>query len=83
GLINPARFVPMLGMYGLAEAVNLLGKKEGIAARSGKAAAANVVGYRISAQLAEVVANTPVKYGCQKLAMLHAQSGISSHIGHT
>ncbi|KDY51929.1 hypothetical protein AC49_5638 [Escherichia coli 2-460-02_S3_C3] len=59
GLINPERFVPMFGMYGLAEAVNLLCEKEGIAARYGKEAAANEVGYRISAQLAEFVANTP------------------------
>ncbi len=66
GLINPERFVPMFGMYGLAEAVNLLCEKEGIAARYGKEAAANEVGYRISAQLAEFVANTPVKYGWQK-----------------
>lgn len=65
GLINPERFVPMFGMYGLAEAVNLLCEKEGIAARYGKEAAANEVGYRISAQLAEFVANTPVKYGWQ------------------
>ncbi len=36
GLINPERFVPMFGMYGLAEAVNLLCEKEGIAARYGK-----------------------------------------------
>ncbi|MCG3978833.1 DUF3029 family protein, partial [Escherichia coli] len=83
GLINPERFVPMFGMYGLAEAVNLLCEKEGIAARYGKEAAANEVGYRISAQLAEFVANTPVKYGWQKRAMLHAQSGISSDIGTT
>lgn len=73
----------MFGMYGLAEAVNLLCEKEGIAARYGKEAAANEVGYRISAQLAEFVANTPVKYGWQKRAMLHAQSGISSDIGTT
>lgn len=83
GLINPERFVPMFGMYGLAEAVNLLCEKEGIAARYGKEATANEVGYRISAQLAEFVANTPVKYGWQKRAMLHAQSGISSDIGTT
>ncbi|STI83358.1 glycine radical enzyme, YjjI family [Escherichia coli] len=36
GLINPERFVPMFGMYGLAEAVNLLCEKEGIAARTVK-----------------------------------------------
>ncbi|MCL7080188.1 DUF3029 family protein, partial [Escherichia coli] len=39
GLINPERFVPMFGMYGLAEAVKLLCKKEGFAARYGKEAA--------------------------------------------
>lgn len=55
----------MFGMYGLAEAVNLLCEKDGIAARYGKEAAANEVGYRISAQLAEFVANIPVKYGWQ------------------
>ncbi|XPE52023.1 glycyl radical enzyme domain-containing protein [Shigella flexneri] len=40
------------------------------------------MGHRISAQLAEFVANTPVD-GWQKCAMLHAQSGISSDIGTT
>lgn len=44
---------------GWREAVNLLCEKEGIVARYGKEAAANEVGYRISAQLAEFVANTP------------------------
>ena len=56
----------MFGMYGLAEAVNLLCEKEGIAARYGKEAAANEVGYRISAQLAEFVRQYPVKYGMAK-----------------
>ncbi len=64
----------MFGMYGLAEAVNLLCEKEGIAARYGKEAAANEVGYRISAQLA-VCRQYPVKYGWQKRAMLHALVG--------
>ncbi|XPE68122.1 glycyl radical enzyme domain-containing protein [Shigella boydii] len=41
------------------------------------------MGYRISAQLAEFVANTPATDGLQKRAMLHAQSGISSDIGTT
>ena len=36
GLINPERFVPMFGMCGLLEAVNLLCEKKGVAARYGK-----------------------------------------------
>ncbi|HBU8852740.1 YjjI family glycine radical enzyme [Citrobacter sp. Cs237] len=83
GLIDPQRFVPMFGMYGLAEAVNLLCEKAGMRARYGKAEAANELGYRISAQLAEFVENTPVKYGWKQRAMLHAQSGISSDVGTT
>ncbi|MDU7720152.1 MAG: YjjI family glycine radical enzyme [Citrobacter sp.] len=83
GLIDPERFVPMFGMYGLAEAVNLLCDKAGQNARYGKDEFANQLGYRISAQLAEFVESTPVKYGWKQRAMLHAQSGISSDIGTT
>ena len=83
GLIDPERFVPMFGMYGLAEAVNLLCDKAGQNARYGKDEVANQLGYRISAQLAEFVESTPVKFGWKQRAMLHAQSGISSDIGTT
>ncbi|MCD4621923.1 DUF3029 family protein, partial [Proteus mirabilis] len=55
GLIDPQRFVPMFGMYGLAEAVNLLCEKAGMNARYGKDETANDLGYRISAQLADFV----------------------------
>ena len=78
GLISADRFVPMFGMYGLAEAVNMLCEKAGLAARYGKDEQANALGYRISEQLASFVANTPVKHGWRQRAMLHAQSGISS-----
>jgi len=78
GLISADRFVPMFGMYGLAEAVNTLCEKAGIAGRYGNDEQANVLGYRISEQLASFVANTPVKHGWRQRAMLHAQSGISS-----
>ena len=78
GLISADRFVPMFGMYGLAEAVNTLCEKAGLAARYGKDEQANALGYRISEQLASFVANTPVKHGWRQRAMLHAQSGISS-----
>jgi YjjI family glycine radical enzyme len=83
GLIDPQRFAPMFGIYALAEAVNLLCEKEGLTGRYGKDDVANALGYRISAQLAAFVENTPVKYGWQQRALLHAQSGISSDVGTT
>lgn len=83
GLIDPARFVPMFGMYGLAEAVNALCEKAGIAGRYGKDEQANALGYRISEQLAAFVESTPVKHGWKQRALLHAQSGISSDVGTT
>ncbi len=83
GLIDADRFVPMFGMYGLAEAVNVLCEKAGIAGRYGKDEQANALGYRISEQLAAFVENTPVKHGWKHRAMLHAQSGISSDSGTT
>ena len=78
GLIDPNRFAPMFGMYGLAEAVNILCERAGLSVRYGKDAQANALGYRISEQLATFVANAPVKHGWNNRAMLHAQSGISS-----
>lgn len=75
GLIDPARFVPMFGVYGLAEAVNHLSAAQ---KRYGQDPAANQLSYRISKQLADFVAATPVKYGWHHRALLHAQSGISS-----
>lgn len=83
GLIDADRFVPMFGMYGMAEAVNTLCEKAGIDGRYGKSEQANALGYRISEQLAAFVENTPVKYGWKQRAMLHAQSGISSDVGTT
>ncbi|MEE9682100.1 YjjI family glycine radical enzyme [Lelliottia amnigena] len=83
GLIDADRFVPMFGMYGLAEAVNVLSEKSGHPGRYGKDEQANALGYRISEQLAHFVENTPVKHGWKQRAMLHAQSGISSDSGTT
>ncbi|SFT97684.1 glycine radical enzyme, YjjI family [Kosakonia arachidis] len=83
GLIAADRFAPMFGMYGLAEAVNILCDKANIAGRYGKDEQANALGYRISEQLAAFVENTPVKHGWKQRALLHAQSGISSDIGTT
>ena len=77
GLIVEDRFAPMFGIYGMAEAVNLLLEKEGNNARYGHDDAANQLSYRISEKLATIVENTPVKYGYQHSALLHAQGGIS------
>ncbi|MRS15315.1 YjjI family glycine radical enzyme [Enterobacteriaceae bacterium RIT691] len=83
GLIDPQRFTPMFGIYALAEAVNLLCDKTDNPARYGENEEANALGWRISAWLAEFVENTPVKYGWNQRALLHAQSGISSDSGTT
>jgi len=83
GLIAADRFAPMFGIYGLAEAVNILCEKTNITGCYGKDEQANALGYRISEQLAEFVENTPVKHGWKQRALLHAQSGISSDIGTT
>ncbi len=83
GLIDAGRFVPMFGIYGLAEAVTILCEKAGIQGRYGKDEQPNALGYRISAWLAAFVENTPVRHGWKKRAMLHAQSGISSDSGTT
>lgn len=78
GLIDPQRFAPMFGVYGLAEAVNALQDMAGRPGRYGQDAEANQLGYRISRQLADFVAAAPVKHGWRGRALLHAQSGISS-----
>ncbi|MEL7458206.1 MAG: YjjI family glycine radical enzyme [Pseudomonadota bacterium] len=77
GLIEESRFAPMYGIYGMAEAVNVLLEKEGNASRYGQDAVTNELGHNISAKLAELVENTPVKFGLEGKALLHAQGGIS------
>ncbi|MGR2701627.1 YjjI family glycine radical enzyme [Vibrio campbellii] len=77
GLIEESRFAPMYGIYGMAEAVNVLLEKEGNASCYGQDAVANELGHKISAKLAELVENTPVKFGLEGKALLHAQGGIS------
>ncbi|MEZ9243763.1 YjjI family glycine radical enzyme [Vibrio lentus] len=77
GLIEEDRFAPMFGIYGMAEAVNILMEKEGKAGRYGHDEQANQLGHRISEKLAEIVENSGVKYGLEGKALLHAQGGIS------
>ncbi|WP_162046260.1 YjjI family glycine radical enzyme [Vibrio taketomensis] len=77
GLIDEARFAPMFGIYGMAEAVNVLLAKEGKQAQYGHAVEANELGHAISAKLAEIVESSEVKYGLEGRSLLHAQGGIN------
>ncbi|ABV34881.1 conserved hypothetical protein [Shewanella sediminis HAW-EB3] len=87
-LIEEQRFAPMFGIYGMAEAVNiLLGNPELCETASekpskhyGHSKAANELGHRISAALDSIVKSTPVTYGYHGRALLHSQGGISLDI---
>ncbi|CZF81710.1 YjjI family glycine radical enzyme [Grimontia marina] len=77
GLIEEGRFAPMFGIYGMAEAVNILMEKDGQSLKYGHDIAANELGHAISGKLAEIVEASPVKYGLNGKAVLHSQGGIS------
>lgn len=83
GLIKPERFAPMFGIFGMAEAVNILMAKEGMNATYSPDSQVLKLAYQISAQLDDYVTTTPVTYGVNHRAMLHAQSGISTDIDTT
>ncbi len=78
GLVSLDRFSAMFGIYGLAEAVDLLIAYEGGTARYGHDAEAAEVSYRIVERVAELVAARPVPYceGGAGRCYLHSQSGI-------
>ncbi|MFN8195747.1 MAG: YjjI family glycine radical enzyme [Nocardioidaceae bacterium] len=78
GLVDIDRFSAMFGIFGLAEAVNLLMDHEGVDARYGHDDPANQAGYRIVERVAELVAQRPQPYcaGGSGRAYLHSQSGI-------
>ena len=83
GLIEEARFVPMFGIYGMAEAVNILMDKENLPGRYGHDEEANQLGYRISAQLSEYVTTTPQAHAWGGHALLHSQGGLSIDVAVT
>jgi YjjI family glycine radical enzyme len=80
GLIYEDRFTPMFGIYGMAEAVNILMQKQGVTALYGHDEKANKLGHSISKLLSEIVKSVPVKYGYNGRALLHAQGGINYDI---
>ncbi len=73
----------MFGIYGMAEAVNLLMAQEERQGRYGRDDDANQLGHKISQALAEIVESGEVKYGLNGKALLHAQGGISLDEGVT
>lgn len=82
GLISPDRFTAMFGVHGVAEAVELLLRREGSDARYGRDGAADELAHRLVARLAELVAAQPMPH-CEASggrALLHAQSGIDSDL---
>jgi len=82
-LIFEGRFTPMFGIFGMAEAVNILAKKESKISRYGHDQWANDLGVRISARLSEIVKSTPTTHAMGHRALLHSQGGISSDDGVT
>ncbi|MEP7115874.1 MAG: glycyl radical enzyme domain-containing protein, partial [Ilumatobacteraceae bacterium] len=71
-------FSAMFGIFGLAEAVNLLVVYEGGTGRYGHDADADALSYRITQRVADLVAARPMPYceGGAGRCYLHSQSGI-------
>jgi YjjI family glycine radical enzyme len=86
GLISLDAFSAMFGIFGLAEAVDLLRERDGgTDAHYGKDKAANELSYRIVERVAALVASRPMPYceGNGGRCFLHSQSGIDLDQGVT
>jgi YjjI family glycine radical enzyme len=85
GLLSLDRFAAMFGIFGLAEAVNVLMEREGLDGTYGHSEAADDLGYRITSAIAAWVADRPMPYcaGNDGRAFLHSQSGIDLDLGVT
>ena len=72
------KFSAMFGIYGLAEAVNILMERAGEAGTYGHGAVADDLGYKITSKVAELVAQIEMPYceGNGGRAFMHSQSGI-------
>jgi len=91
GLVDPARFTALFGVYGVAEAVEELLARDGVTARDGSPArygrdqAAADVAQALVGRLAELVGRTPVPH-CDATgghALLQADSGVGTDVGAT
>ncbi len=85
GLIDLSRFSAMFGVFGLAEAVELLLEADGRPGAWGHDAHANELGERIVREVAALVADRPMPWceGGGGRCFLHSQSGIDSDVGVT
>jgi YjjI family glycine radical enzyme len=85
GLISLDKFSAMFGIFGLAEAVNTLMKRDGNEGTYGHSSSADVLSYQITSTIAELVATTKLPHckGNGGYAFLHSQSGIDLDIGIT
>ena len=85
GLIDLQNFGAMFGIFGLAEAVNLLMEREGKEGRYGHDDAADDLAFRITSSIAQLVAEQPLPYceGNNGRAFMHSQSGIDLDLGVT
>ena len=82
GLIQLDRFSAMYGIYGLAEAVDILMEGADKQGRYGHDDEANELSYEITRKVADLVASRPMPYcaGNNGRAFLHSQSGIDSDL---
>lgn len=85
GLIGLDRFTAMFGVFGLAEAVDLLQEREAATGTYGHDTAANELALAITSRVAELVSATPLPYceGNSGRAFLHSQAGLDSDVGVT
>jgi YjjI family glycine radical enzyme len=85
GLLSLDRFSAMFGVFGLAEASELLEERSGRFGKYGHDDSADATAYRITARLAELVAAVDLPYctGNGGHPFLHSQSGIDTDEGVT
>ena len=83
GWLDKSRFTAMFGVYAMAEAVNILQDKAGLAGRYGHDKQADALGYRISELLDKLVNAREMDNVWRGRAMLHAQAGLSTDTGYT
>lgn len=84
-LISLDNFSAMFGIFGLAEAVNILMERNGKDGRYGHDEEANEMGYQITQRIAQLVSKVEMPYcaGNNGRAFMHSQSGIDLDIGVT
>jgi YjjI family glycine radical enzyme len=82
GIVDLQRFSAMFGVYGLAEAVNILMENGGSDARYGDGGDADALSYSIIEALRSFVDEREMPYceGAGGRAFLHSQSGIDSDL---